>query len=71
MTRENFRTKIFYSKIGRHVLTPFSDTCLADDEVRKITNGSNLADVMSQPMEGELALMVYVSKLSCGVRVVC
>jgi hypothetical protein len=52
MTRENFRTKIFYSKIGRHVLTPFSDTCLADDEVRKITNGSNLADVMSQPMEG-------------------
>jgi hypothetical protein len=73
MTGENFGTKIFYSETGEHVSTPFFGTCQAGAEAREGADddGSKLADMASQPMERELALMFYVSKLSCTVRIFC
>jgi hypothetical protein len=39
MTGESFRTKIFYSETGEHVLTLFFGTCLAYAGIRMVANG--------------------------------
>jgi hypothetical protein len=39
MTGENFEKNILFQNRG-HVLTLFFNTCLADDEARKIADGS-------------------------------
>jgi hypothetical protein len=38
--RRNFGTKIFYSKIGGYMLTPFFDMSLVYDEAREVADGS-------------------------------
>jgi hypothetical protein len=38
MTGEYFGTKIFYSEIGGHVLTPFFGTSLVYDEAKEIAH---------------------------------
>jgi hypothetical protein len=61
------------------VLTPFFDICLADARVKEVADASWPMLKQSWPIGrcdvatngAELALMVYASKLSCGVRVMC
>jgi hypothetical protein len=38
MTGEYFGTKIFYSEIGGHVLTPFFGTSLVYDEAKELAD---------------------------------
>jgi hypothetical protein len=78
ITRERILKQIFYSEIGGHVLIPFFDTCLANARVKEVADGSWRMLKQSWPTGrydiaangAELALIVYVNKLSRGVWVV-
>jgi hypothetical protein len=71
MIGENFGIKLFYSKTGGHVLTPFFGTCLADAGAKGAADRSKDGWATFAADGVELMLDDCTSEVSCGVQVLC